>query len=301
MFKLVEQTTILKKNNRIYITYRVQVSIPYNEKVLDELLVLKKGVERLEDIKLEDRLIKELQRNKLIYEYKGKYKNTSLSRQEYYLSQCGDGEELQKKLSDLVVMIVGIGGIGSVILEELVGMGVNKYVLVDGDNVEQNNFNRQFIYKSIDIGLPKVECAKQYVESRINDSSIITYKLMIKNSEQIEQLVKSNGVSLIINAADTPDNVENIIYDGSSGVTLISGGVGYDFGVIKTIIGIKKKRIHKKNIEYPEKTIASFAPTNSIIASLMVMQVFEFIESGTNHYSKILVDFKEGYVKKYER
>ena len=57
-----------------------------------------------------------------------------------------------KALRSSIVCILGLGGVGSVVLQHLVALGVSRYVLVDSDRVESTNLNRQLIYSLSDIG-----------------------------------------------------------------------------------------------------------------------------------------------------
>jgi molybdopterin/thiamine biosynthesis adenylyltransferase len=52
------------------------------------------------------------------------------------------GEEGQKKLSAARIGIVGVGGIGSQIVQDLAYIGVENFLIVDDDIVEESNLNR---------------------------------------------------------------------------------------------------------------------------------------------------------------
>lgn len=52
------------------------------------------------------------------------------------------GEEGQKRVADCLVGVVGCGGAGSVLVEQLAHLGVERFVLVDSDQVEVTNLNR---------------------------------------------------------------------------------------------------------------------------------------------------------------
>lgn len=54
------------------------------------------------------------------------------------------------------VLLVGVGGVGSVAAEMLVRCGVGKLILFDFDSVELSNMNRLF-FTPKDVGLGKVE------------------------------------------------------------------------------------------------------------------------------------------------
>jgi hypothetical protein len=52
------------------------------------------------------------------------------------------GPDLQRRLTSLRIGVVGVGGLGSVLLEQLARLGASKFVLVDPDVVEESNLNR---------------------------------------------------------------------------------------------------------------------------------------------------------------
>src|SRR5260370_37933220 len=69
------------------------------------------------------------------------------------------GEAGQRKLERAAVAIVGLGGLGSPVAIYLAAAGVGRLGLVDDQNVEASNLNRQVIFEECDIGRPKVEAA----------------------------------------------------------------------------------------------------------------------------------------------
>jgi molybdopterin-synthase adenylyltransferase len=52
------------------------------------------------------------------------------------------GHEFQRRLQQIRVGLVGVGGLGSILVEELARLGVHDWVLVDPDKVEVSNLNR---------------------------------------------------------------------------------------------------------------------------------------------------------------
>ncbi len=67
----------------------------------------------------------------------------------------------QQKLKAARVLLVGMGGLGSVAAPMLAAAGVGTLGLVDGDTVSLSNLQRQTIYATSDIGRPKVEAAAE--------------------------------------------------------------------------------------------------------------------------------------------
>lgn len=61
-----------------------------------------------------------------------------------------------QKITKKAVVLVGVGGVGSVAAEMLVRCGIGKLILFDFDSVELSNMNRLF-FTPKDVGLTKVE------------------------------------------------------------------------------------------------------------------------------------------------
>ncbi|AFQ43201.1 HesA/MoeB/ThiF family protein [Desulfosporosinus meridiei] len=73
----------------------------------------------------------------------------------------------QNKLLSSSVAIVGCGGLGGYIAEELARIGVRRIVLIDGDRLEVSNLNRQIMATEETIGQWKVEAARDRLQ-RVN-------------------------------------------------------------------------------------------------------------------------------------
>ncbi len=74
------------------------------------------------------------------------------------------GASGQRSLQGLRVAIVGLGGTGSIIAQQLVHLGVRDFILVDPDHLEVTNLNRVVGARAKDIGRSKVEVAQRYLE-----------------------------------------------------------------------------------------------------------------------------------------
>ena len=69
----------------------------------------------------------------------------------------------QVALAKARVALVGLGGIGSPVLQYLAAAGIGALTLIDDDTVDASNLQRQTIFSQTDIGGPKVEAASEWV------------------------------------------------------------------------------------------------------------------------------------------
>jgi ubiquitin-like modifier-activating enzyme 5 len=85
------------------------------------------------------------------------------------------------------VLVVGIGGIGSVAAEMLTRCGVGKLLLYDYDKVEVANMNRLF-FQPHQAGLSKVDAAMQTMQNINPDVAFEAYNMNVTTMENFEQM-----------------------------------------------------------------------------------------------------------------
>jgi molybdopterin/thiamine biosynthesis adenylyltransferase/rhodanese-related sulfurtransferase len=97
------------------------------------------------------------------------------------------GEEGQKKLLSSKILLVGAGGLGSIISYYLVSCGIGTLGIIDNDIVDITNLHRQILHTTSSIGIPKVNSAKDRLVPINPEVKIITYneKLSLENAEKI--------------------------------------------------------------------------------------------------------------------
>ena len=86
------------------------------------------------------------------------------------------GGQGQKLLMKSKVLIIGLGGLGSPVLQYLAASGVGTIGLADNDKVDLSNLHRQIIFSLKDIGSYKVSKAKKFISAVNSDINIIPYK-----------------------------------------------------------------------------------------------------------------------------
>jgi tRNA threonylcarbamoyladenosine dehydratase len=73
------------------------------------------------------------------------------------------GERALERFRAAHVCVVGVGGVGSWIVEALARSAVGRLTLIDLDNVAESNINRQIQALSTTVGMPKIEALKQRI------------------------------------------------------------------------------------------------------------------------------------------
>ncbi len=101
----------------------------------------------------------------------------------------------QKKLLRSKVFLVGAGGLGSPAAFYLAAAGVGKLGIVDNDDVDHSNLQRQILHSSKDVGYPKALSAKATLEAMNPDVEVIPYMQRL-TSENIMDIIKDYDVIL---------------------------------------------------------------------------------------------------------
>ena len=112
------------------------------------------------------------------------------------------GGQGQKKLGEAKVLLVGLGGIGSTVLQHLAASGIGTIGLVDHDTVALSNLQRQTIYTHADIGSKKVSVASNFIKNLNKNVDVIEYDFFLKENDSTK-IFKSYDVIL-----DGTDNIE---------------------------------------------------------------------------------------------
>src|SRR3989338_5407451 len=100
------------------------------------------------------------------------------------------GGKGQERLLNAKVLVIGAGGLGSPCALYLASAGIGRIGIVDSDVVELNNLQRQILHSTRDVARPKVESAKDRLNSINPDVEVITHKVRI-TSENIMEIIKN--------------------------------------------------------------------------------------------------------------
>jgi len=106
----------------------------------------------------------------------------------------------QYKLKHAKVLCVGAGGLGAPLLFYLSAAGVGDIGIIDHDEVQRSNLQRQILFTENDINHNKAECAKQHLQIRNPNINITAYP---------HKLTQENATTLVSQydiIADCTDN-----------------------------------------------------------------------------------------------
>lgn len=144
------------------------------------------------------------------------------------------GLDLQQKLKELSVAIIGCGALGTAIAEILARMGIGKIRVVDADIVEISNIHRTHLFDEGDLGKPKVIACGEKLR-KINSNTVIEEVIDIIDENNVEEIVKDSDIIF--------DALDNLYYKllindiaVKKKIPLIHGGISGEFGSVKLIV-----------------------------------------------------------------
>jgi sulfur-carrier protein adenylyltransferase/sulfurtransferase len=103
------------------------------------------------------------------------------------------GAKGQAALARARVLVIGLGGLGSPVLQYLAGAGVGHLGLVDADVLDASNLHRQPIYALSEVGNPKVDLARAAV-AQINPSVQVETHGVRLNADNALELIRAYDI-----------------------------------------------------------------------------------------------------------
>jgi sulfur-carrier protein adenylyltransferase/sulfurtransferase len=109
------------------------------------------------------------------------------------------GAEGQQKLLDAKVLLLGAGGLGSPAALYLAAAGVGTLGIVDNDEVDLSNLQRQVIHSSERIGVPKVDSAEETITALNPDVNVEKYNVRL-GPENVVEII--SGYDIVVDGLD---------------------------------------------------------------------------------------------------
>ncbi|WP_026840089.1 HesA/MoeB/ThiF family protein [Citrifermentans bremense] len=187
--------------------------------------------------------------------------------------------EEQLKLFRSRVAVIGCGGLGGYVIEELARIGVGHIVAIDPDIFEEHNLNRQILSTPATLGKAKVEAAVDRV-AEINPAVTVTpikdYFCLANGSEQLA------GAMVAVDALDSiPYRLELAEFCTVAGIPMVHGAIGGWYGHVATqlpgdttVQSIYRHWVAGKGIE---QQLGNPAFTPAVVASLEVAEACKIL------------------------
>jgi molybdopterin/thiamine biosynthesis adenylyltransferase len=199
-----------------------------------------------------------------------------------YLRNMGSlGAAGQIRLLQATALVIGAGGLGGTIAQLLARMGLGRLIIADGDSFSEDNLNRQAFSAEKNIGVQKVQAARQMI-SQINAATEVGVFDGFVKEEEFSALLKGVDVAL-----DALDNMPSRFLLEKSckkeGIPLVHGAVAGFSGQVTVIYpeDIGFQAIYGNAQNAPEKGIeielGNLAGIVSAVASLQVQEAVKIL------------------------
>lgn len=204
----------------------------------------------------------------------------------YILDRAYSNQELS--YSDIIdkfnqpILVIGCGGVGTIVLNNLVQSGFQNFTIIDGDTVELTNLNRQLFYNLDDLSMDKVEVLGNKLAKLNPKIRIKAYKKFIQCADDLLNILKKENYKLVVNCADAPSNIEDIVMTACSrlNIPVVSGYVGLETGTINPIFDRNHVFIKSNNFENNMRPLkASISMTNMITSAFLSQVIFDYLFS----------------------
>lgn len=235
----------------------------------------------------------------------------------------GFGKEGLRKIQKLKIALIGVGGIGSHLAQQLAYLGVRNFVLVDSDKVEDSNLNRLVGATPTDIGKFKVDVISHMISSinpcikikkfncELRDENVFSE---LKDTDIIFGGLDNDGPRSILNQISyayhipyidcaTEIDVEDKKIDSAGGHVMIIHPEGpcmenctkildkteiLDFLSFKEDYENRKKLGYVKGVNVKDPSVVSL---NGLIASFAINQFIKIVTSIGNTTTRTIYDF----------
>ena len=189
------------------------------------------------------------------------------------------------------ILVVGCGGLGGHILDQLARIGVGFLRVVDGDVFEASNLNRQLLSSVPLLGSSKARAAADHI-ARVNPDITV---------DAVETFLTNNNVSELLEGCDiVMDALDHIPSRRILSAACEKANIPYIYGAIQgwvaqAAISLPGDRLidtlYPEEIEIRDKSVLSFTP--ALCASMQVALGIKLllgrnVETGTVYYFDLL-------------
>lgn len=181
----------------------------------------------------------------------------------------------QRKLFRSRVAVVGCGGLGGYVLEELARLGIGTIVAIDPDVFEEHNLNRQILSSPAVLGDGKVDCARARLEYINPAVTVVGIKAAYAPQNGRELLL---GCHVVVDALDS---IQTRLALGDTctemRIPLVHGAIAGWYGQVITVFPgddtLRQVYPEGSGNKGAEKQLGNPAFTPAVVASLETAEV----------------------------
>ena len=186
---------------------------------------------------------------------------------------------LQLRLHRSTVAVVGCGGLGGYVIEELARLGVGELVAIDHDVFEEHNLNRQLLSSPAVIGQSKAQAARRRVAD-INPA-VVVRPVEVAFSPQTAA-ASFDGVDVVVDAADNvPIRLELADACSRLKIPLVHGAIAGWYGHVCTVMPGDETLRHlygrRSERSGVEAVLGNPSFTPAVVASFEVAEVCKIL------------------------
>ena len=186
--------------------------------------------------------------------------------------------EENRSLRKKRVAVVGCGGLGGYIIEQIARLGIGHITVIDGDVFDESNLNRQLLSTVDNIGQAKVLAARERIEKVNPDIKIVIHKLFL-NEDNAMDLLQNHDV-----LCDALDNIGTRMilqrYASLLQIPMVYGAIAGWYGQVATIFPGDHipGSIHQASLEKGiEQELGNPSFTPALVASIQVSEVLKIL------------------------
>jgi len=204
----------------------------------------------------------------------------------YSRQQLFWGDETQRLIEGGSLLIAGLGGLGATVSQIMARAGIAILHLVDDGEVAWTDLHRQSLYGECDVGMKKVEVARERLKRINSNTEIIIHDTRIDSGFSMPDAI--DGV------VDCLDNFPSrfFLYQAvQPGSFFVHGGVQGDQGQVLTLIKGVSQPLDEimGGCHQPAGTIPVTPDSVFVIAGIMANELFQNLSASPKLLDRFLV------------
>lgn len=212
------------------------------------------------------------------------------------------GVEGQQRLRDAHALVIGAGGLGCPAALYLAASGIGRMTIADPDHVDLTNLQRQILYRTDSLGMPKVDAARAALAATNPEVELITLKKRLAEADLRELIA---GADVVLDCSDNFATRHAVNRACVAHARPLVSGAAIRFDAQLMVFDLRKSGAPCYSCLFPEdgeveevqcSVMGVFAPMTGAIGALQAMEAIKLLTGiGETQSGKLLLlDAKNG-------